>query len=316
MKPMMHNLLDMAVFAKVVQLQSFSAAATYLEVSRSSVSKHVANLEKSLGVRLLTRTTRRLHLTDAGAAVFEHGARICQEAEAGEVTAGLYASNPRGLVRLSCAGAFGRLHVVPALPALLARYPDLEIELVMTDRSVDLVSERLDIAITSDALPSVNLAVRRLVPIRSFVCATDDYLQKHGMPQVPQDLQSHNCISYRSPVTLGRLWRFRRDGQDFAVPIKGNFSANNNEGLREAALQGFGIALLPGFVLGPQHLFPVLRPLLTDYETVGLFDSHILLHYVSGRRTPPKVRACVDFFADYFSKGLRTFGAMESVAAC
>lgn len=296
----MHNPLDMVVFAKVVELSSFSAAAEHLAMSRSSVSKHVTRLERSLGVRLLTRTTRRLSLTDAGHAVFEHCALISREAEAGAVTASLFASQPRGLVRLSCASAFGRLHLVPAIERLLARHPELEIEMIMTDRMVDLVSENIDIAITSDTLPAANLAVRRLTPIHSIVCAADTYLRKHGVPRRPEDLGQHNCISYRSPVTVGDVWRFRQGTREVAVTVKGNFRANNNEALREAALAGIGIALIPTFVLRRGSEVPGLRRLLPDCEAVGLFDPHITLHYVAGQRTPPKIRACVDVLADYF----------------
>lgn len=295
-----HNPLDMLVFAKVVEMQSFSAAATQLAMSRSAVSKHVTRLERSLGVRLLNRTTRRLALTDAGHAVFEHCALISREADAGAVTASLFASQPRGLVRLSCASAFGRLHLMLAIPPLLERFPELEIEMVMTDRAVDLVSERIDIAITSDTLPAANLAVRRLTPIRSMVCAAPAYLRRRGTPQTPEALSEHNCISYRSPVTLGEVWRFRQGNREIAVPIRGNFRANNNEALREAALGGVGIALIPTFVLRPGQDEPGLRRLLPHCEALGLFDPHITLHYVAGQRTPPKIRACVDFFGAYF----------------
>ncbi len=296
----MHNSFDMALFAKVVQLQSFSATAAYYNLSRSSVSKRISNLEKALGVRLLTRSTRHLHVTEAGAALFDHALRISQETEAGAIAASLYAAKPQGLVRLSCASAFGRLHVLPVLPKLLTRYPELSIEMIMTDRAVDLVRERIDIAITSDVLPGINLAVRRLAPITSFVCAADSYLSRHGTPRVPADLAQHNCISFRSSVTLGDIWCFRRDGEEVLVPIRGNFYANDHEGVREAAMQGLGIALLPTFVTEAEPYASTLRPLLTEFETPGLFDSHILLHYVSGSRTPPKVRTCVDFLADYF----------------
>src|SRR5690606_21975038 len=114
------------------------------------------------------------------------------------------------------------------------------IEMIMTDRAVDLVRERIDIAITSDILPGINLAVRRLAPITSFVCAADSYLSRYGTPQVPEDLARHNCISFRSSVTLGDIWSFRRNGEDIFVPIRGNFYANDHEGVREAAMQGLG----------------------------------------------------------------------------
>jgi len=294
----MHNPLDMVVFAKVVELKSFSAAAGELDMSRSVISKHVTRLERSLGVRLLNRTTRRLSLTDAGHAVFEHCARISEEAEASEVAASAFASSPRGVLRVSSHNAFGRMHVAPALADLLHRYPELGVEMVMTDRLVDMVKERFDVAITSEIIPGANLVVRRLTPLRWVVCATEDYLERHGVPVEPADLERHNCIYFHSQVTPGNVWRFRSEGGETAVRVKGNFRVNNSEAVREAALRGLGVALLPTFALGtaPESLRVVLR----EHVPVGIFDSHIFAHYVAGRLVPPKVRACVDFLVERF----------------
>lgn len=294
----MHNPLDMVVFAKVVELKSFSAAAEDLDMSRSVISKHVTRLERSLGVRLLNRTTRRLSLTDAGHAVFEHCARISEEAEASELAASAFASEPRGVLRLSSASAFGRMHVAPALADLLRRYPDLAVEMVMTDRLVDLVKERFDVAITSEIIPGANLVVCRLLPIRWIVCATDEYLERHGAPHRPADLERHNCIFFSSLVTPGNVWRFRGADGETSVRVKGNFRVNNSEAVREAAVRGVGVALLPTFAVDPAA--GALRPLLPDYVPIGTFDTHIFAHYVAGRLVPPKVRACIDFLVERF----------------
>ena len=294
----MHNPLDMVVFAKVVELKSFSAAAERLDMSRSVISKHVSRLEHSLGVRLLNRTTRRLSLTDAGHAVFEHCARISKEAEASELIASSFAAEPRGVLRLSCPNAFGRMHVAPALPELLRRHPALSVELVLTDRLVDLVTERFDVAVTSDLIPGANLVVRKLAPIRWVVCATESYLEENGTPLCPADLAQHNCIYFSSPVTPGDVWRFRTGESEINVHVRGNFRVNNSEAVREAAVSGLGIALLPTFAIGPDAR--VLRPVLTEYVPVGTFDSHIFAHYLTGPLVSPKVRACVDFLVERF----------------
>ncbi|MGE0803871.1 MAG: LysR family transcriptional regulator [Lautropia sp.] len=298
----MHNPLDMVVFAKVVELGSFAAAAGHLQMSRSSASKHVSRLEAAFKLRLLNRTTRQLQLTDAGNAILAHCARISQEAQASEVTASLFGCAPEGLVRISSAAAFARLHLAPALPALLARHPGLNVELVTTDRAVDLVSERIDIAITSDALPAANLAARRLVPIVSIACASKGYLASHGTPASPEALTHHACLTYRSTVTPGNVWRFRGNGREVAVPIHARLSVNNNEILRTAALQGAGIALLPTFVLRSRDEEKDLLRILPDYESVGPFDPFIALHYIAGARTPPKIKACVEFLAEHFAQ--------------
>lgn len=288
----------MVVFAKVVELKSFSAAAHYLGMSRSAASKHVSRLEQALGVRLLNRTTRHLDLTDAGQEIQLHCARVAQEASASEVTASLFAARPAGTVRISTSGAFARLRIAPLIPGLLLKYPELDVELIVTDKLVDLVRERVDIAVTSDVLPGANLAVRPLVPIRSVVCASEDYLRTHGTPKVPADLGNHNCITFRSTITLGQVWRFRRGGKDFAVEIRGNFRANNNEILRNAAIDGLGIALVPSFVFGVDAREARLRRVLPGYEPLGLFDQQVSLHFLAGRRVPPRIRACIDHFVD------------------
>ncbi|MGE0797381.1 MAG: LysR substrate-binding domain-containing protein [Lautropia sp.] len=294
----MSNPLDMVVFAKVVELKSFSAAASHLGMSRSAASKHVSRLEQSLGVRLLNRTTRHLDLTDAGQEILLHCARVAQEASASEVTASLFAARPAGTVRVSASGAFARLRIAPLIPALLAQYPDLDIEVVMTDRVVDLVRDRIDIAVTSDVLPGANLAVRPLVPIRSVVCASVDYLEANGIPEAPKDLARHNCLTYRSSVTMGKVWRFQRAGKDYTVEVDGNFRANNNEMLRNAAIDGLGIALVPAFVFGVDPREARLRTVLDGYEPLGLFDQQVSLHFLAGRRIPPRIRACIDFFVE------------------
>lgn len=296
----MHNPLDMVVFAKVVEMKSFSAAAEALDMSRSVISKHVTRLERSLGVRLLNRTTRRLSLTDAGHAVFEHCARISEEAEASEVAASAFASAPRGVLRVSSHNAFGRMHIAPALADLLHRYPDLGVEMVMTDRLVDMVKERFDVAITSEIIPGANLVVCRLTPLRWVVCATEDYLSRHGAPLQPADLERHNCIYFHSQVTPGNVWRFRSPDGETVVKVKGNFRVNNSEAVREAALRGLGVALLPTFALGRGTAPGTLRILLRDHVPIGIFDTHIFVHYVAGRLVPPKVRACVDFLLECF----------------
>jgi DNA-binding transcriptional LysR family regulator len=298
----MHNPIDMVVFAKVVELKSFSAAADKLDMSSSVISKHITRLERSLGVRLLNRTTRRLSLTDAGYAVLDHCTAISKAAEAIELVASTFNTEPRGVLRLSAPGSFGSLHIAPALPDLLARYPQLTIEMVLSDKLVDLVEDRFDVAVTSDVIPGANLVVRKLAPIQWVVCATDAYLRRHGTPREVRDLQHHNCVFFSSNVTSGNEWRFLHGQTEHIVQVKGNFKVNNSQAVREAILGGLGIGLLPTFVVGA-HMGPAqLRILLPEYKPVGLFDANFLAHYVAGKFVPPKVRVCVDFLVERFSE--------------
>jgi DNA-binding transcriptional LysR family regulator len=296
----MHNPIDMIVFAKVVEHESFSAAAQHLQMSASAVSKHVSRLEQSLGVRLLNRTTRRLSLTEVGEAVFAHCARMSREAEAGEMVAGHFAAEARGLLRIGAASAFGRLYVAPAIPEFLRLHPHLSIELTMSDRLADFVRERFDLAIGADVIPGANLVARKLADVKWVVCATDEYLARHGTPHTPADLERHNCVFYRSSVTPGEVWRFRRDTADFAISVQGRYLVNDSEAVCKATLAGVGVGLMPTFAIGSEVENGTLRVLLSEYEALGTFGSHVWLHYVAGPFVSPKIRACVDYFAERF----------------
>lgn len=300
----MNNPVDMIVFAKVVEQGGFSAAAKHLQMSPSVVSKHVSRLEESLGVRLLNRTTRRLSLTEVGAAVFEHGARMSAEAKAGEAVAGEFASEARGLLRIEAGSAFGRLYVAPAIPDFLRMHPHLSIELSMSDRLVDFVKERFDLAIRADVIPGAHLVARKLAPIRWVVCATDEYLVRHGTPRTPQDLERHDCIFYRSAVSPGDVWRFRRGSTETAINVRGRYAVNDGEGVWEATRAGVGIGLIPTFVIGSAIGIGALRQVLCDYEAVGTFGTHIWLQHVAGPYVSPKIRACVDYFTERFRRDL------------
>jgi DNA-binding transcriptional LysR family regulator len=214
----MHNPLDMLVFAKVVELRSFSLTARRLGISRSAASKHVTRLEQALGARLLNRTTRKLSLTEPGHAAYAHCARIAAEVEASELSVQRFVSRPKGLLRVSAPSAFGRLHLVPILPEYLTRHPDVAIDLVLSDRLVDLVEERFDIAIQSSPLTPANLIRRDIAPIRWAVCAAPGYLQKVAAPRVPDDLRTHNCIFTPPPPCAAMPGRSRARGRRRASP--------------------------------------------------------------------------------------------------
>jgi DNA-binding transcriptional LysR family regulator len=289
----------MAVFARVAEAKSFSEAARRLGLSKSAVSKQVAQLERSLQARLLNRTTRRLSLTEVGAAFYEHCARMLAEAEAAELAVSRLYAAPRGVLRVTSPAAFGHVQIAPGIPDLIARHPELEVQIVMNDRAVELAEEGFDVAIrVTDRLPP-NVVARKLMTVRWLTCAAPGYLQQHGIPRVPQDLKSHNCLFY-SFLESSIEWRFRsRQGAE-KVRVAGNFTANNSEAIREVALKGLGVALLPTFLVTPDLEAGRLTQVLANYEIEGTVANDIYALYLPTRYVSPKVRAFVDFFVERF----------------
>jgi DNA-binding transcriptional LysR family regulator len=296
----MRNLVGMAIFARVVEANSFSGAAARLGVSKAVVSKHVAKLEHTLGTQLLNRTTRRLSLTDAGHTFFGYCARIMNDAEAAELAVSRLRVTPRGLLKITTPVAFGSLHIAPALPEFLRRYPDMSVQLVMDDRVIDLAREGYDVAVRMAREPAPNTVARQLAVIRWAVCGAPEYLQRHGTPAAPRDLANHNCLVY-SLVEGGTIWRFRSSRGETRVRVTGNLTAGSSLALREAVLRGSGIAQLPTFTVGPDIHAGVLKVLLPGYEPFGTFGGTIYAVHLPTRHLSPKMRAFVDFFVERFS---------------
>ena len=295
----MLNLAGMAVFARVAEAKSFSGAARRMGVSKSAVSKQVAQLERSLKARLLNRTTRRLSLTEVGAAFYEHCARMLAEAEAAELAVTRLYAEPRGVLKVTVPAAFGHLHIAPAIPDFITRHPDVAVQIVMNDRTVDLVEEGIDVAIRMTREQAPNVVARRLAPVRWAVCAAPGYLKQHDAPRMPRDLDRHNCLFY-SFLESSSEWRFTSKDGEAAVRVTGNFTVNNSEGLREAVLKGLGIALLPTFTVGADLRERRLQQVLGEYRAHGTFGNEVYAVYLPNRYLSPKVRAFVDFFVERF----------------
>jgi DNA-binding transcriptional LysR family regulator len=314
----MHNPFDMLVFAKVVELKSFSLTARRLGISRSAASKHITRLEQALGARLLNRTTRKLSLTEPGHAAYPHCARIAAEVEASELSVQGFVSRPKGLLRVSAPSAFGRLHLVPILPEYLARHPDAAIDLVLSHRLVDLVEERFEIAIQSSPLTPANLIRRDLAPIRWAVCASPGYLKAFAAPDDADDLRRHNCIFYASAAVRGDVWTLSRKGETRLVTVSGNFRANNSEAVRDAAVCSVGLALLPTFAIWQDLKSGALVRVLPDWTPHGTFGNSLTAYYIADRQLAPKIRTLVDFLAERFGRspawdrGLALGSAQES----
>lgn len=288
------HLTGLAIFASVAAAKSFSAAARQLGLSKSAVSKHISRLERALGARLLHRTTRKLSLTEAGAALVDRAARILAELEAAELDVGRVLEAPRGILRVSAPMSFGQRHIAPMIPELLAKYPELRVELALSDRFVELIDERFDCAVRIARLPDSSLVARRLAPARRVVCGTPAYFARHGVPRRPAELLQHNCLEYTYLAATGG-WPFAPPGGRLrAVPVRGNFATNNGEALRAAALAGLGVALIPTFIAGDDLRDGRLQAVLTEFET---WQASIYLVHPPSRPVPAKVRALTELLA-------------------
>jgi DNA-binding transcriptional LysR family regulator len=294
----MDPLDGIAAFARVVDGGSFSSAARRLGISKSAVSAHVQRLEQRLGARLLNRTTRRLSLTEAGAAYYRHCARILAEAEAAEQAASALQREPRGTLRISVPDSFGWMHVAPAIPAFLERYADLAVDIAASPAHVNLVDEGLDLAIRIGVLAESPLVVRKLAPSRLVVCAALAYLEKHGTPREPSALAKHNCLC-TGVLPWGDEWRLAGRSGEVRVAVGGSVRSNNAETLRAAALDGIGIAVLPSWAVSESLRGGALRRLLVGWEPPA---STIYAAYPGNRLMSMKVRAFVDHLARCFGR--------------
>lgn len=287
----MDRFQEMRVFTAVVAAGSFVRAADTLRLSKAAVSRHVAELEGRLGVRLLHRTTRRLSLTEDGA-VFDARARALladlDEAEA-EVTA--RAGEAAGQVKVNAPVSFGLLHLAPLWPEFMARHPRVTLDITLNDRIVDLVDEGFDLAVRIARLPSSSLISRRLGGTRLALCASPDYLARHGTPRHPSELAGHAVISY-SLLTTGEAWAFTGPEGPVAVTVSPRLRTNSGDTCRAAALQGLGIVLQPTFLIGDDLRDGALVELLPQYRSTQL---GIYAVYPTREHVSPKVRLLIDF---------------------
>jgi DNA-binding transcriptional LysR family regulator len=289
----MQDLNLIATFARVVEAGSFAEAARRMDTSRSAVSKAVAKLEVDLGARLLNRSTRHLSLTEVGSAFAEHSVRILEEAEHAEQVVTSLHAEPRGMLRICASVAFGTLHVAPALADFLARYPEIRIDLTITDRPVDIVEEGYDVIIRVTGEPNLNLIARKLAPVRRKLVATPDYFLRRSVPLTPSDLVKHNCLDYTLSGEQG-YWRFKGPEGEIAVPVSGTLRINDDDALSQAVLGGLGIALLPTFTIGKELQNGDLQAVLSEYIPV---ERYVYACYLPNRYLPAKVRSFIDFLS-------------------
>ena len=288
-------LQELTVFSRIVGTGSLSAAARDLGMSPAVVSRRLAALEARLGVRLINRTTRSLHLTDEGAAYFETCHRLLAEIQEADAAVSAGRAEPRGILRVALPASFGNQHVAPLIPKFAARYPDVQIALSLSDRNVNVVEEGFDLAIRIADLADSSLAARKLAPNRRVVCASPAYLARHGEPRTPEDLARHNCLA--TDFTMS--WDYRGpDGRGGSVRVAGRYACDNWEVLREWALQGLGVALKSTWDVRRHLEDGSLVSLLPGYNFAS--DVAIYAVYPHRRHLPAKTRAFIEFLAESF----------------
>ncbi|MCP3467725.1 LysR family transcriptional regulator [Bradyrhizobium sp. CCGUVB23] len=292
----MDKLASLRAFAKVVELGSFSEAGRALRLSRSAVSKYVGELEDELGVQLLNRTTRRVSPTENGQAYFERVLGIIGELEAADQAVTQSQAAPRGLLRVNAPMSFGTLRLGPAIAEFMQRYPELRIQLVLSDENVDPLQDGLDVTLRIADLESSSLIARKIVPIARVICASPDYFQRHGVPAHPNDLRDHNCLTYGF-LSTGNQWKLSGKDGDHWIQPSWTLCVNNAEVLRDAAVAGRGIALLPVFIGEDALQTGRLRTCLDDYHAPPLA---LYALYPPTRHLALKVRLFIDFLVERF----------------
>jgi DNA-binding transcriptional LysR family regulator len=295
----MDTFAALKAFVAVIEEGGFAPAGRRMGVATSSVTRQVDSLEESLGTHLLNRSTRSVTLTSVGETYFEHASRILGDLESANIEVSEGAGLPRGLLRVSLPVAFARLHIAPAIPAFARLYPGIRLDLTMTDNVVDLVEQRLDLAIRLGGVEASSLVARKMAPHRRLVCASPDYLGEQGMPQSPADLASHDCLTF-SYAQGSSIWRFS-GRSDETVRVSGSVRANNSEVLREAAIGGMGLIMMPSWLVSADIEAGRLHVVLPEWEpSMSGAGGAIYAVYQPNRRSSKKVRAFVDFLIERF----------------
>jgi DNA-binding transcriptional LysR family regulator len=287
----MDRLTSMAVFVEVATQGGFSSAAVSLDMSPTMVGKHIRFLEARLGARLINRTTRRQGLTEVGRVFLERCQQVLSQVEAAEASAEASRVTPHGLLRISAPMSFGAHLVAPVMLEFLDLYPEVQIDLELTERVVDLVEESTEAAFRIGQISDENLVARELAPYRMVICAAPEYLAGRPLISVPADLIHHECLAFTHWTRHGE-WRLIRDGVEHLAPVRSRYRINNGEALRQAALAGHGVVMQPLALLANDLAAGRLVRVLPDYEPPS---RPVHLVYLSERCPTAKLRAFIEF---------------------
>jgi DNA-binding transcriptional LysR family regulator len=293
----MDRLRAFEVFATVVAQGSFTRAADALQTSPANVTRYVNELESHLDTRLLNRSSRKLSLTESGQALYERSRSILDEVAETEALVSSASLQPRGRLRINAPVSFGVLHLAALWPRFRERYPGVALDISLIDRVVDIVEEGYDLAIRIARTGAVSNVARKLATSHNIVCASPDYLRRHGEPRVPADLVRHACIGYTYSATADEWQLVDAAGTTHAVKVSCTMHANNGDTIRAAALAGAGVSWNPTFLIGDDLREGRLVPLLPGYR---MPDIDVLAVYPSRRHLSAKVRVMVDFLAEAF----------------
>lgn len=294
----MDQLSAMRTFVRVVQSGSFSAAAREQNSSQATISKKVAGLENKLGVKLITRSSRDQSLTQDGVDYYEHCTAVLAEIDEAEAKLRSQVAAPKGLLRIAAPAPLGRLLLAPLIADFLQEYPDIQIDMSIEERHVDLVSEGIDIAIRARALEDSTLIAKPLFNNPLLLVTSPNYIAKSGEPKTPNDLKHHDCIVYSLKRTVNN-WHFSREGTDLSVAVTGSFRSNSGETNLELALAGAGITQLPIWMVAEHLKSGSLVQVLKEYQSDTI---PINIIYPHNRYVPLKVRCFVDFVKSRLSK--------------
>lgn len=287
----MDRLSAIEIFIRAVDTGSFSATARHFNIGQPAVSKAIAQLEDWLGVKLLLRTTRAQTPTEAGTSFYQRAKRAMEETEEAVLAARGTASGLTGKLRVSAAVCFARLHIVPRLPEFLEQHPDLDLELVLDDRNIDLVEEGIDLALRMGNLADSNMTARKIAQARRLVLATPAYFERYGVPQTPADLLAHRALIYTRGDS-GENWQFRKDTTDVSVRLQGRVKITATEGLRAAVFADMGLAVASEWAFTPELRSGAVVTALDDWELPGLNLSAV---YPTGRLASTKARQFTTF---------------------
>jgi len=292
----MDRMSQMETFVRVIETGSFSSAARLLCVGQPAVSKTVAQLESHLGVKLLIRSTRGLTPTEAGLGYFERAKRAIEEADEAELAARGAGTGLKGRLRICAAVTFARIHLVPLLPQFLAQNPDLDLEVVLDDRQIDLVQEGIDLGLRMGKLLDSSLTVRRIGRCKRHVLGSPEYFKRAGTPATPADLSSHQAVVYLQGE--GSIWSFSRDGSEASVKVQSRLKVTAAEGVRAAVLSHAGLTIASEWMFSPELRTGAVCPVLTEWS---LPPIDLWAVFPTGRSATAKARAFVDFFERSFN---------------
>lgn len=291
------NIEHLKLFVRIASLHNISQAGKELGLSPAVASAHMSRLEESLGVRLLHRSTRRISLTEEGEVFLPHAVDLLECVATARASIGASAICPQGKLRVTAPASFGRLHLIPALEAFMKRYPNLHVDLHLSDRIMDLVEGGFDLAIRDASLPETSFVARKLAPVRRILVAAPKYLQEYGEPAAPEDLKNHACINLMGLET----WDFATSDGVLSIKTKNRFRTDNGEAARDACVNGIGITQISVWCCYQQLQRGELVQVMKDHPLVA--HTAIWAVYPSSRLLAPKVRVFIDYFSEIF-KGI------------